>query len=377
MEQHMQKQHNRSRAILSVLTCAFLGALLLSGCSLGSTGITPTHPSAIGPQGAAPTAGVSQTQQGEGAAQLQTFQQWIGLMQQYGGSVKTYQQQYSSDQQALNSANTATDYDKALGALQGHVKAIKIPTMRQESTNLQQKLAQDVNGWGAQHTYTDSYNGVTYHKGYQYDNRTGIGGSLWLQGDLSAAQSQADYQQIVENLNMWIYLFQQMKSNSNSKTAYNQVHQSDLSILKHFGYTSGPVIVVSLGEEALRAYQDGKLVKAFQVTTGQPDLPTPPGTWWIEGKKHPTVFKSTEPKSSPNWYPDTPITYAMQYHSNGYYLHDAWWRTQFGPGTNFPHQDPDGNVFATHGSHGCVNMSTSDAAWSYGFVSVFTPLVMY
>ena len=93
MEQHRRKQHNWLRAILSVLACAFLGALLLSGCSLGLTGNAPANPSAISPRGAASTAGVSQTQQGEGAAQLQTFQQWIGLMQQYGGSVKTYQQQ--------------------------------------------------------------------------------------------------------------------------------------------------------------------------------------------------------------------------------------------------------------------------------------------
>ncbi len=113
------------------------------------------------------------------------------------------------------------------------------------------------------------------------------------------------------------------------------------------------------------------------MTTGQPDLPSPPGTWWIEGKKHPTVFKSTAPKGSPDWYPDTPITYAMQYHSNGYFFHDAWWRTEFGPGTNFPHQDPNGDPFAGHGSHGCVNMSTSDSAWLYGFVSVFTRVVIY
>ena len=198
-----------------------------------------------------------------------------------------------------------------------------------------------------------------------------------LQEELSADQNLADYQQTVEDLNMWIYLFQQMTTNISDKTPYSQTHQTDLALIKHYGYTTGPVVVVSLQEQALRAYKDGKLVHSFLVTTGQPDLPTPAGTWWIEGKKHPTVFKSSAPKGSPDWYPDTPITYAMQYHSNGYFFHDAWWRTEFGPGTNFPHLDPNGDPFAGQGSHGCVNMSTADSAWLYGFVSLYTPIIIY
>lgn len=298
-------------------------------------------------------------------------------MQQYGGNVATYQQQYSSDQQALTSATTSAAYTKALATLQGHIQAIKVPAMKQETTSLQQQLNQDVSSWGQQHTFKDAFNGQTYQQGYEYDNRTGIGGPLWLQQDLSSDQTLADWQQTIENLNMWTYLFQQMKANFGDKTPYNKVHQSDLNLLQHFNYTTGPVVVVSLGEQALRAYKDGKLVKAFQVTTGQPDLPSPPGTWWVEGKKHPTVFKSTEPKNSPDWYPDTKINYAMQYHSNGYFFHDAWWRTEFGPGTNFPHQDPDGDPFAGQGSHGCVNMSTNDAAWLYGFVDIYTHIIIY
>lgn len=309
--------------------------------------------------------------------QLQSFQQWIALMQQYGGDVTNYQQQYTSDQQALKSASTDATYSKALSTLQGHVQAIKIPALKQESVHLQQQLEQQVSAWGKQHTYTDTYDGQTYELAYEYDNQTGIGGQLWLQGDMSSAQSLSDYQQIVENLNMWIYLFQEMKTNFSDKTPYNQPHQTDLALMQHYNYMDSRVVVVSLREQALRAYDNGKLVKAFQVTTGQPELPSPPGTWWIEGKKHPTVFKSTAPKNSPDWYPDTPINYAMQYHSNGYFFHDAWWRTEFGPGTNFPHQDPNGDPFAGHGSHGCVNMSTANSAWLYDFVSLYTHIIIY
>lgn len=315
--------------------------------------------------------------QSEGNTQLQSFQQWILLMQQNGGDVATYQQQYSSDQQALASATTAPTYTAAITTLKSHVQAIKIPAMKQECRSLQQQLQQQVSAWGKRHTYHDSYNGRTYALGYQYDSSTGIGGPVWLQQALQTNQTLADYQQTVEDLHMWIYIFRQMQIDAGDKTAFNQPHQADLNILRHYGYMDERVVVVSLIGESLRAYDNGKLVKAFQVTTGQPDLPSPPGTWWIEGKKHPTVFKSTAPKGSPDWYPDTPINYAMQYHSNGYFFHDAWWRTEFGPGTNFPHQDPNGDPFAGQGSHGCVNMSTSDAAWLYNFVAVFTRVVIY
>ncbi|HLI68492.1 MAG TPA: L,D-transpeptidase [Ktedonobacteraceae bacterium] len=362
----------RQRNIFVVLACMLLGGLLLGACSspasANSSGSTSTPV-------ATPT--VSPTLLEEGDTQLQSFQQWIALMQQYGGNVTTYQQQYNSDRQALAKANTDGTYSAALKTLQEQVDAIKIPAMKQECTYLQQELEQQVSAWGKQHTYYDSYNNTTYALGYEYDSNTGIGGPLWLQEELSSDQTLADYQQTVEDLNMWLYNFQQMKADFTDKTPANQPHQADLNLLQHYGYMNERVVVVSLDEEELRAYDHGKLVNAFPVTTGQPDLPSPPGTWWIEGKKHPTVFKSTAPKGSPDWYPDTPITWAMQYHSNGYFLHEAWWRTEFGPGTNFPHQDPDGDPFAGQGSHGCVNMSTNDAGWLYGFVSLFTPVVIY
>ncbi len=372
MVQKSQQISLRRRKLFSAFACMILGGLLLGACSNPVSGNAPGSSSTN-----SSTLTISSTLQSEGNAQLQAFQQWIALMQQYGGSVTTYQQQYNSDQQALTHASTNGTYSAALKTLQGQVDALKIPALKQECTYLQQELEQQVSTWGKQHTYHDSYNNTTYDLGYQYDNATGIGGPLWLQQELSADQTLADYQQTVEDLNMWIYNFQQMMADHTDKTPANQPHQSDLNLIQHYGYTSGPVVVVSLDEEVLRAYNNGKLVNSFPVTTGQPDLPSAPGTWWIEGKKHPTVFKSTEPKGSPDWYPDTKINYAMQYHSNGYFLHDAWWRTEFGPGTNFPHQDPDGDPFAGQGSHGCVNMSTADAAWLYGFVSLFTPVLIY
>jgi len=314
--------------------------------------------------------------QNEGDTQLQTFQQWIALMQQYNGSVTTYQQQYTSDQQALHAATSAAAYTKALQTLQAHVAAIQLPTMKAESASLFQKLQQDVAAFGQQHTYHDTYNNTTYPLGYAYGSN-GATGPLWLQGELNAAQTLADYQQAIEDLNMNLTNFQAMVTDSADKTPYNQVHQTDIQLLQHYQFMNSKVVVVSLAEQVARIYTNGKLVNAFQVTTGQPDLPTPPGTWWVEGKKAPTVFKADVPQSSPNWYPPTPINFAMQFHSNGYFLHDSWWRSEYGPGTNFPHLDPGGTQYSIHGSHGCVNMSKDNANWLYSFVQLYTNILIY
>ena len=362
---------------LRILTLSgfFLCIFLLSACSGAATGTTGTTTAANRPT-PLPSPTIDRTLQNQGIAQLQTFQQWITLMQQYKGDITTYQQQYSSDQQALHAATSNTSYKSALTALNGHVAAIQLPAMKTESNALYQELQQDATNFGKQHTYHDTYNNTTYPLGYEYGSN-GATGPLWMQGELAAAKTLADYQQAVEDLNMYLTNFQAMVTNFSDKTPYNSAHKTDIALMQHYGFMNSKVVVVSLAEQTIRVYDNGKLVNSFQVTTGQPDLPSPPGTWWVEGKKSPTEFKADVPPSSPNWYPPTPINYAMQYHSNGYFLHDSWWRSQYGPGTNFPHLDPGGTQYSIHGSHGCVNMSKNDAAWLYGFVQVYTHVLIY
>ena len=147
--------------------------------------------------------------------------------------------------------------------------------------------------------------------------------------------------------------------------------------MKKYGNMQGKVVVVSLYEQALRTYNNGQLVKAMQVTTGEVKHPSLPGAWTVEQKQSPTKFKSVVPKGDPDWYPDTPIEVAMLYHSGGYNLHDAWWRNDYGPGTQFPHADSSGNQSAFEGSHGCVNVQEDNAHWLYDFVEVSTPVIIY
>jgi L,D-transpeptidase-like protein len=364
-----QRKRNITRHIpILLLSAIMLCLVLLSACS-PNAGITgSSSPTVV----STPT--IDPTSKNQGDMQLLAFQQWISLVQQYNGDTTTYQQQFDADQQALNNARTEDAYKAALAKLDAHVAAIKIPAMKTESQNLQNQLQKEVASWGQQHQYHDDFNNTNYPLGFEY-GPTGIGD--WVQQALHSAQTLADYQQAIEDLNMYLTNFQAMVTNTGDKTPYNKVHQTDLQLLQHYGYMNNKVVVISLAEQAMRVYQNGTLVNAFLVTTGRPERPSPPGTWWVEGKKSPTVFKATVPQTSPYWYPDTPINYAMQYHSDGYFLHDSWWRSDYGPGTNFPHQDSSGDSFSSFGSHGCVNIAKDNAAWLYNFVAVYTKVLIY
>ena len=321
------------------------------------------------------TAEISTMQKSEGAMQLQTFQQWISLMQQYGGDTSTFQQQYTSDQDALQHATTRYNYNTTLSTLRAQIITIKIPALRSEAQQLQQNLQRLASSWEQQHLYHDNYNNVTYHMGFEYDTNTGIGS--WVEEDLNSATTVADYQQIIESLNIYLTNIRAMQTNAVDITPYNQVHRTDLQLIKAYRRTTQKVLVISLTEQAMRVYDHGRLVNAFLVTTGRPEKPSRPGNWWVESHERNIIFKADVPQNDPYWYPNTPINYAMQYHSDGYFVHDSWWRVEYGPNTQFPHQDTAGDTAADLGSHGCVNMSKADAEWVYNFVSLFTGIIIY
>ena len=364
----LRKRHAEGPIPALFLSVVMLCLVLLSACSMNSGDTASSTSTAV------PTPVIDLTLKNQGDMQLYTFQQWIALMQQYNGNTSTFQQQYNADQQALNNATTGDAYKSALAKLNAHVEAIKIPAMKTESQSIQHQLQQEVVSWSQTHQYHDDYNNTNYPLGFEY-GPNGIG--YLVQQELNTAQTLADYQQSIEDLNMYLSNFQAMMTNAADNTPYNNVHQTDLQLMQHYGFMDKKVVVVSLHEQAMRIYQDGKLVNAFLVTTGRPDRPSLPGTWWVEGKKSPTVFKANVPPTSPYWYPDTPINYAMQYHSDGYFLHDSWWRADYGPGTNFPHQDASGDPFSAQGSHGCVNLAKDNAAWLYNFVQLYTRVLIY
>ncbi len=138
---------------------------------------------------------------------------------------------------------------------------------------------------------------------------------------------------------------------------------------------TGKVIVVDLSHQWLYAYEDGTLVFDHAVETGRPELPTPTGTFRVLEKVRDVIFTSPWPQGSPHYYEPTHVNYAMLFKEGGFFLHDASWHVQFGPGSNVPHQLPDGSWET--GSHGCVGMPLPDAERLYEWLPVGTPVVIW
>jgi hypothetical protein len=213
---------------------------------------------------------------------------------------------------------------------------------------------------------------------YEYDQQ-GIGSDA--DAAVQSAQTADDYQAAIDLINNDLLHLKAMEADYTDSTPWNQPHATDIQLMKHYNLdssNSGEVFVVSLVEQTLRYYNNGQLVRAFHITSGQFDKPSPPGFWSIFQRQSPTIFKSSEPKGSAFWYPDTNINYAMEYHEGGYFFHDAWWRADYGPGTNFPHYDSGGDeTFAGNGSHGCINMQEQEAGWLYQNSSYGAAVILY
>jgi len=130
-------------------------------------------------------------------------------------------------------------------------------------------------------------------------------------------------------------------------------------------------IVVSLSQQRLWAYDGNHLFITSLVTTGNKALPTPTGVFTILAKFHPFTFVSPAPKGAWDWYPNSPVSYAMLFQQRGYYIHDAPWRSVFGPGTNSQTGTPGQNYT---GSHGCVNTPFNVAQALYYWAPDGTPV---
>ena len=134
----------------------------------------------------------------------------------------------------------------------------------------------------------------------------------------------------------------------------DQVHGDLLAGLPH------KLIFVSVLAEELWAYEDGKLFVNTLVTTGIPQLPTDTGLMRIGRKESPVHFISPFPKGSPYDYGSINAKYALWFSPSGEAIHDSWWRSWYGPGSNLNGR----------GSHGCIGVPYGpiDALYPWGDV---------
>jgi len=247
-------------------------------------------------------------------------------------------------------------------------------SLRDQAHQLLAQFHQEVTNWGQTHLYVDPSNGKSYELDYAYGQQ---GSGALLDHLIQQAKSTADYQAAITLIQNELTNLQALESDFSDHTPWNQVHSTDSSLLSHYHLETGVVIVVSLLEQSLRVYQNGQLIKAFQVTTGSYAAPSLPGSWQITQRETRVILKSSYPKDSPLWYPPTPVNYLLEYHSTGYILIDSWWRTGYGQGTNFPHHDAGSNSQAQDGSNGSVGLPTANMAWLYAHVPLHTPVVIY
>ncbi|GCE26519.1 hypothetical protein KDA_20030 [Dictyobacter alpinus] len=287
----------------------------------------------------------------------------------------TYQTNLATyKKQAATSMNVA-EFRQFLRHIDGDILAIRSDTLRENAQLAFRAFHKDVDGWSGRHLYYDQYDGTNYAIDTSYLNQNF---GLDAETQLEDATSLNGLRSAIDTSKILLFNHQLMELDAVDTTPYDQVHRADQLALQHYHLQKGQVIIISLSKQALRLYQDGKLVRAFLVTTGRPERPSPPGVWTIINRLSPTEFKSSDPPSSPYWYPDTTIQTAILFRDGGYFIHDSWWRYNYGPGTEFPHYDASGNQrSAGNGSHGCVNLPPDEAAWIYNHTGWNTTIVVY
>ncbi|CAA9258530.1 MAG: hypothetical protein AVDCRST_MAG77-2556 [uncultured Chloroflexi bacterium] len=132
-------------------------------------------------------------------------------------------------------------------------------------------------------------------------------------------------------------------------------------------------IVVSLSRQTLTAYDGERVALHTLVTTGGPQTWTPAGTFEIMTRQAPFTFRSPWPRGHPFWYADAQSSFAMLFADGGFFIHDAPWRGNFGPGSNTSMGTPGGNFT---GTHGCVNVPYAAARQLFGWTVVGTPVIV-
>ncbi len=346
------KTRQRWLGLLGICLLLWLSACsFLPGQSQAPTASTPTPTPDFALHNAALT--TMQT--------LAAYEQMIDQAQTYGYTSPQDQQQLAQDQQDANNAKTVQAYEALTARIQRQMKTLQ-QNMLPAKTNYDLKQLKAMIG------QTDIIN--------DYEYRDADDALYSLQWQLERASTTKQYQQIDKQAQILLTNLQALLTNLNDNTPHDQPHATDLHLMAAYGLT-GKVVVVSLTEQTLRMYQDGQFVGMMYVVTGQPAAQTPPGLWRVTVKKRDATFTSDEKPGDALYYPPTHIYYAMLYHEGGYYLHDATWRQYFGPGANLRHNDYTSPGFSNVGSHGCINMSLTNARKLYNWVEIGTAVLVY
>ncbi|KAA9012111.1 L,D-transpeptidase family protein [Niallia endozanthoxylica] len=123
---------------------------------------------------------------------------------------------------------------------------------------------------------------------------------------------------------------------------------------------------VSLDEQRMWIYKDGKLVFSTNVVTGNRSSgeDTSKGVWYVLYKRSPYVLEGQRIGSTSGY--AVKVDYWVPFTNPGQGFHDAGWRTNW-----------SSNAYLTDGSAGCVNVSPSVMKNLYDNLDVYDPVVVY
>jgi lipoprotein-anchoring transpeptidase ErfK/SrfK len=131
-----------------------------------------------------------------------------------------------------------------------------------------------------------------------------------------------------------------------------------------FGTDAATLGVASISQHTFTVSIDGQVVKTFPASMGKSKHPTPIGSFTALEKQSPVIMDSRTigiPLNDPEGYKLT-VYDAVRVTWGGVYVHAAPWSVA---------QQGNSNV-----SHGCINLSTDNAAWYYSTVNIGDPIVV-
>jgi lipoprotein-anchoring transpeptidase ErfK/SrfK len=130
----------------------------------------------------------------------------------------------------------------------------------------------------------------------------------------------------------------------------------------------GRWVDVNLTEQVATAYEGRTVVRTALVSTGRPGWETPTGAFSILRRvEKDTMDGATLIGQGPNGtgatYKVEDVRHVQYFTSDGAAIHENYWRRPAN--------------FGMPGSHGCIGMVPSDAAWFWEWAEVGTPLVIH
>jgi len=125
------------------------------------------------------------------------------------------------------------------------------------------------------------------------------------------------------------------------------------NVATHFTIGDEVIATADDATKTLTVRRNGEVVKTMPISMGKSSTPTNNGTYIIGDRLSHMVMDSSTygvPSNSPNGY-RTEVDYATQMSYSGIYVHAAPWSV--------------GSQGYSNVSHGCLNVSTSNAKWFY------------